>query len=145
MAHQLVRDDPAGAQAVKDGADLRKAHSDLQDRLGEADNERSRRQKLRHARPDLADRVTREELALEDAERIAQAEAAELKAQRWAATVNLVETVMLADRPAEPQETIELFDRDVEKQKGEAPITAERLRNAVDYLSGLADLWEDPP
>lgn len=145
MARDLYFDDPVAADGVRSGAtDLRKAHDELMKRVGRQKGQDSRLRVLRQERPDLADRVGSGELDVEAASAIAKQDAAELKQQRWAVTVNLVDIIAAADRdPDRAPEVRELFDLVVEEQKGGQKITAERLRQAAAYLTALADCWEE--
>ncbi|MCH7924753.1 MAG: hypothetical protein IIC51_04390, partial [Planctomycetes bacterium] len=61
-------------------------------------NDRAKLVKLREDRPDLADLVDAEAMSLSDAIEKASAEAEERKQQRWAATMNIIDSIRPLDR-----------------------------------------------
>lgn len=62
MAHDLVVEDPRGADAVRRGRDLKEAHNELMSRLG---RDKAAAQARARAARSLADKVRTEEVALE--------------------------------------------------------------------------------
>lgn len=121
---------------------VEKAFAEIQQRQQAAQSEDHKLGRLSRTRPDLADKVREGELTLDAAATQARREAEELKQQRWAITVNLIELVSAADRdPESAPEMARLFDPAVEESKGGDKITPERLERAAAYLSALAVLW----
>lgn len=119
-----------------------KALAEIQQRQQAAQSEDEKLSRLGRTRPDLADKVREGELTLDGAAAQARREAEELKQQRWAITVNLIELVVAADRdPKTAPEMARLFDPAVEESKGGDKITPERLERAAAYLSALSVLW----
>ena len=111
-------------------------------RAGRLKAQDSRMRSLERERPDLAERVRTGDLSIDQAGAVAKREADELKQQRWAATVNLVDAVAALDRdPDGAADIICLFDPAVEDGKGLAKITSERLRRAAEYLMALSQSW----
>lgn len=100
LARAVLHYDQKLAQRVLDGpgtggVSLDEAYAKLRQDQGYDANRATRVRTLREQRPDLADEVAEERLSLEDAEKIASKDAAELKQQRWAITVNLVDAVVM--------------------------------------------------
>ena len=111
-------------------------------RAGRLKAQDSRMRSLERERPDLAERVRTGDLSIDQAGAVAKREADELKQQRWAATVNLVDAVAALDRdPDGAADIICLFDPAVEDGKGLAKITSERLSRAAAYLMALSPSW----
>jgi hypothetical protein len=143
-ARTVFRLDPPLADSVFEGAvALNDAYDKVRGRETEVDKERGRFERLRAARPDLAEKVTNGELSLEDAERQAKADADARRSQRVAATQNLVASVRTADRPlGHVDYMIADFDPELAKSLGEK-ITADRLRAAAAFYEALAARWGD--
>jgi hypothetical protein len=67
----------------------------------------------------------------------------ERKQQRWAATSNLIDGILLFDRhqPGDGVEMATAYDRDVAASRGEK-ITPQRIRNAIAFLEEVATAME---
>lgn len=118
------------------------AYDEVGRRTGKIRNARGRLAKLRDGRPDLADLVTNEAMSLDDAEAKAKADADALKQQRWAATVNLIDSVTHLDRdPDSADEVAAAYDPVVAESRGET-VSPARLRRSAAYLTALADAME---
>jgi len=145
QARAVLAFSPELARRVTEGTiTLGDAYQKVRSEEGEDKADDRRLRELARERPDLADRVRSEELTLDAACDRMVNDAAVLKKQRWAATVNLIQAVEITDRsPQFIEDSVRLFDRSVEVEKGGEKITAERLRRSAAYLVALADLWED--
>jgi len=144
MARSLLIDDPPAAESVRNGADLQEAHQALISRLGSQKAKDNRLRELERDRPDLAEKIKAGELKIDVAIEQAKADAEELKKQRWAVTVNLIDAVTIADRDVDVvDDVVRLFDATVEEGKGLPKISAMRLRRAADYFNALAQAWNE--
>jgi ParB/RepB/Spo0J family partition protein len=131
------------AEAVMRGdKPLQAALAEARQSQGTVRNERARLAQLRDDRPDLAELVTNEALSLDAAIAKAKADADAHKQQRWAATMNIIDSIRSLDHPAEtaPDE-IALYDPAIAESRGET-VTPARLRRVADYVTGLADALE---
>lgn len=143
-ARTVLREAPDLAAQVLGGASLDSAYKEVMLRQGRQKTQDSRMRSLERERPDLAEQVSAGDLSIEQAEKDAKRDADERKQQRWDTTVNLVNAVAALDREPEMAASVaELFDPAVEEQKGLPPITADSLRRVADYVTALADLWEE--
>lgn len=130
-------------QVVAGDMSLDKALEQVTASQGQLANDRSRLRKLREERPDLATAVTEERMTLDEAFAKAKSDAAERKQLRWTATVNLIDALVPLDRdPEDALSTAEMFDFAVAESRGQS-VTSARLRRAAEYLSALADQWDE--
>lgn len=147
MGRALLRDDPTEAARVKRGGAgvplLKDAYDAMAKRLGGDANNQIRIRKLREVRPDLAEKVDAETMTLEDAERIAKKDAEERKQQRWALTMNVLDSVRGLDRdPDKAPEIAAEYDPAQAEGRGET-LTPDRLRKVAAFASALADAMEE--
>jgi hypothetical protein len=98
QAKALVDNDPVGVAAIMNGTTLAEAFRDYELRLGKDRNKVIRRHKLTTTRPDLIDKVDRDEMTLDAAEQQATNAANEEKQRRWALTMNLLDGAKAFDR-----------------------------------------------
>lgn len=144
QARALVERAPDLAARVK-AAELSMgdATTELDIRMGKAKGARTELQRLRDERPDLAEQVQGEVMTLGDAIARAEADARDEKQRRWAATTNVVEAITNVDLPSDAAvETADLFDHAIAEQAGQV-ITADRLRRGAEYLTALADAFDE--
>ncbi len=129
LADQVILGDVTlGAAFVDMGADQ-----------GSARNTKRRLAKLRESRPDLAELVDNEAMEIGVAATKADKDAEEYKQLRWAATMNIIDSVRGLDRPPEDAvEQIALYDPAHAESRGET-LSPERLRRASNFLACMAD------
>ena len=138
----LAASKESAAAVLANEKSLTEAFDEIKEREGSVRNERSRMQKLREMRDDLAELVIKNKLTLEAAETKAKAEEEEHKQRRWAATVNIIDGVLLLDRsPDAAKEMAFEFDPAVALSRGEK-ITPARLRRVADFTNKLSDIME---
>lgn len=139
----LAADEDLAKLVLSGEIPLKDAYSEVTSRTGTRANVLIRTRRLRESRSDLAERVGKGELSLDDAERQAKVEADEIKQRRWAATVNLIDGMRLLERPSDQaREILAEFDPAVAESRGET-ITPERLRAVAAFAAALADAMED--
>jgi ParB-like chromosome segregation protein Spo0J len=138
QARALLKDDPLAAASVKTaGALLKEKYEELQLRRGGEANQQVRMRKLREQRPDLADAVSEERIKLEAAEAQARKEADEQKQQRWAFTMNLLDSVRVLDRsPDEAKGLAAQYDAAHAEGRGES-INPARLLQGGQFSYGF--------
>jgi hypothetical protein len=142
QAKALVDNDAVGVAAIMTGTSLAEAFRDYEVRIGKDRNKVIRRQKLAADRPDLVEKVDREELTLEAAEQIAVAEANELKQQRWALTMNLLDGAKAFDRDLDAVPDVAAgYDPAQADGRGEQ-LSPERLRKIAAFAEALAKVME---
>ncbi len=121
---------------------LAAAVDEVKQSQGSVRSDRTRLARLRDERPDLADMVQAELLSLDKAEEQAKAEADELKQQKWAVTMEIIDGLRPFDRnPETASEAIEFFDYGLVETRGEK-ISPAKIRRAAEYLTNLADAME---
>ena len=143
-ARTVLAYSPELAQAVMRGErPLRAALDETRLSQGGVRNDRARLTKLRDQRPDLAELVSTEAMPLDEAWKKATEEAEERKQQRWAATMNLIDSIRSLDRsPETAPDEIQFYDAALAESRGEK-ITPARLRRASEYLGRLAEAMEE--
>lgn len=110
-------------------------------RKSESERRLDRIRAIGRSNPEFAESVSNGALTIDEAEaKIKEAEK-EHKQLRWAATKNLVDAVMVMNRPCEvATEIAALFDPAVAESSGHA-INSEKLRQVSAYAAALADAF----
>lgn len=110
-------------------------------RKSESDRRLDRIRAIGRSNPEFAESVSNGALTIDEAEaKIKEAEK-EHKQLRWAATKNLVDAVMIMNRPCEvATEIAALFDPAVAENSGQV-INSEKLRQVSAYAAALADAF----
>ena len=141
---------PDLSKGVLDGSvSLHDAKAEVDEREKDIQKDSRELRKLKISAPDLAEAVEAGRLQLDKANEQArerEAEAArkekERNEQRWALTMNLIESVRVLERdPAQVNEIAAAYDPDVAKAKNEM-LTPKRLRDAAVFLNALAKAME---
>jgi hypothetical protein len=143
-ARTVLRAAPDLAQQVMAGdLALAPAYKTTQERGTEEQKWLIRVRKLAEKDAALAEKVRAGEVEIEVAEKAVKQAADELKAQRWTATMNIVDGVLMLDRePEHAAGIIQQFDHTHAASRGEE-ITPKRLRRVAAYVSALADAMEE--
>lgn len=143
-ARAVLRFSPELAQQVLNGVkSLDEARKDVELYGGDEAARARRLKKLKAEHPDLADAVEEERMSLEDAEKEAQEQVEQLRSLRVTTSRNLLDALNLlgvtdSDRA---KELVKLYDPSVASERGDPPLTSERLRKAADWLDALATAW----
>jgi ParB-like nuclease domain len=163
QARTVLKWEPELAKTVMNGLPLSDAYATALETKKRKEETEAKITKLKSAAPDIYDLVEtgrqglneaigalkarEDEMAAQASEADARAkrEVEELKQQRWAATSNLIDGIILFDRhkAGDGAEMAALmYDPDVAASRGEK-ITPKRIRNAIAYLQEIADTMDE--
>jgi hypothetical protein len=149
MAKALLAEDgdPTNAVQIKKGGPnapkLKDTYDAMMKRRGGDSHKLIALRKLKETRPDLVEKVEAEEITLDEAEREAKKDADDRKQQRWALTMNLLDSVKGLDRPTETVAEIAAgYDPAQAESRGEN-LSPDRLRKVAAFAAALADAIEE--
>lgn len=144
-ATALVERDPDAAAAVKHGSKtLQDAFAELRERERALENEQAALARLRKGHPELAERVDREQVTLDEAKTLAMEQDREDEAARRRLRDGLhasLDDLAWEEGPGRMTEA----ERAVwlaERVAGDDRITVDRLRSAAAIAAGVADILE---